>query len=139
MKVCSAGAIKKRDDGIVYVDRGKCQSLKSCITACPFAGPGIADDRQEPIKNDKWIKNHPMQKCNMCMELIDKGEQPVCVRACPMRAIEVGDYDELIRKHNGAEQLSYDKHPYAYINNKTYTNPSFIIKPRKKLIVEGSV
>lgn len=139
LSACGAGAIKKRADGIVYVDRTKCQSLQTCIAACPFNEPSIADDRQEPDMSDKWITRHPMQKCNMCMELIDKGEQPVCVRACPMRAIEVGDYDELMRTHQGAEQLSFDKHPYAYVNNQTQTNPSLIIKPRKKLEVKGSI
>ena len=136
---CGAGAIIKRADGIVYIDRKKCQSLKSCIDACPFNEPCIADDRQEPNKNDKWITAHPMQKCNMCKELLDKGEQPVCVRACPMRAIEVGDYDELMRTHDGAEQMNFSKFPYAYVNSQTDTNPSLIIKPRKKLVIDGSI
>lgn len=137
-KACSSGAITKRPDGIVVVDRTKCQDLRSCITACPFGEPGIADDRQEPTTEDTWRVAHPMQKCNMCVDLQDKGEKPVCVRACPAHAIEVGDYDELLRTHAGAVPLTYDKFPYAWINNtdKT-TGPSLIIKPRKTLEVYG--
>lgn len=136
---CGAGAIMKRPDGIVYVDRNKCQSLKACITACPFAEPAIADDRQEPLAGEKWIVRHPMQKCNMCKELLDKGQTPVCMRACPAHAIQVGDYDELMRNNPGAEQVNPTKHPYAYVNNTTDTNPSFIIKPRKPLVITGSI
>ena len=138
MKACGAGAISKRSDGIVVVDRNKCQELRSCITACPFAEPGIADDKQEPLGQDSWIVKHPMQKCNMCVELLDKGEQPVCVRACPAHAIEIGDYDELLRVHAGSEPLTIDKYPYAWINNQdTTTGPSLIIKPRRPLTVFG--
>ena len=137
---CGAGAIEKRADGIVFVNRDKCQQLRSCITACPFAEPGIADDRQEPNRKDTWIVNHPMQKCNMCMELQDKGEKTVCERSCPVRAIEIGDYDELMRKHPCAVQLNRNDFSYAYDpDNKTETGPSLIIKPRKPLKVRGKV
>ncbi len=130
---CGAGAITKRNDGIVLVDRTKCQELRACISACPFAEPQIADDRQEPKTNDTWIVNHPMQKCTMCAALQDKGEQPVCVRACPSRAIEVGDYDELMAKHADAVQITPVNAPYAYANNTNNTGPSFLIKPRRKM------
>lgn len=133
---CGAGAISKRADGIVHVDRDKCQGLKACISACPFAEPNIADDRQEPDRKDTWKINHPMQKCNMCMELLDKGEQPICVRACPLRVIEVGDFDTLMSKYPGAEQITQAKYDYAYVNN-TQTGPSLIIKPRKALKISG--
>ena len=139
MTACGAGAITKRADGIVMVNRNKCQELKSCIDACPFAEPGIADDRQEYDRETKWIVQHPMQKCNMCAELQDNGEKPVCERSCPARAIEVGDFDELMRKHPGAEQVNPTKYPYAYINNTNDTKPSLIIKPRKPLKVSGVI
>ncbi len=141
MTACGAGAITKRSDGIVVVDRSKCQELHSCLTACPFGAPGVADDTQEPVKgNEKWDYSHPMQKCNMCVELLDKGEKTVCERSCVGHAIEVGDYDELLRRHPGAVQVSKDLFPYAYKNNNdTTTNPSFLIKPRKSLVIEGSL
>lgn len=132
---CGAGAITKRADGVVIVDRNKCQSLKSCITACPFAEPGIADDRQESTVGVKWTVKHPMQKCSMCAELQDKGELPVCVRACPAHALAIGDYDELIRTYAGAVPLDPASFPYAYVNNTNATGPSFLIRPKKTLTV----
>jgi anaerobic dimethyl sulfoxide reductase subunit B (iron-sulfur subunit) len=135
MPVCPFQAITKRKDGIVVVNRDKCQGSTNCISACPFAEPGIADDRQEPKDKESWVIRHPMQKCTMCATLLDKGEQPVCVRACPVRAIEVGDYDELLRKHPGSVPLTASEFPYAYVNNTNDTGPSLIIKKRKELTV----
>lgn len=137
MAACPVGAITKRSDGIVVVDRDMCQGKELCIKACPFAEPGIADDRQEPDKKDTWFMKHPMQKCNMCAELLDKGELPVCVRACPTRAIEVGEYNELLTKHSGAVQITPDKFPYAYVNNRTNTGPSFLIKPKGSVKIDA--
>jgi anaerobic dimethyl sulfoxide reductase subunit B (iron-sulfur subunit) len=139
LSVCPVQAITKRNDGIVLVDRSKCQAYKNCISACPFAEPNIADDRQEPESKDSWAIKHPMQKCTMCAALLDKGEQPICVRACPVRAIEVGDYDELLRKHPGSFELTNGRFPYAYVNNINDTGPSLIIKPRKDLTISGSL
>jgi len=141
VKACSVGAITKRSDGIVYVDRSKCQGLQACILMCPFAAPDIADRKQEPTYSDKWISRHPMQKCNLCMEMLDRGEETVCVRACPAHAIQVGDFDKLMRDNPGAVQLSYSQFKYAYTNDPngtSNTGPSFIIKPRKPLTVTGS-
>jgi anaerobic dimethyl sulfoxide reductase subunit B (iron-sulfur subunit) len=129
---CPFQAITKRTDGIVIVNRDKCQGSTNCITACPFAEPGIADDRQESESKNSWAIKHPMQKCTMCAALLDKGEKTVCERACPAHAIEVGDYDELLRKHPGSRPLTYSEFPYAYVNNTTDTGPSLIIKPRIK-------
>jgi anaerobic dimethyl sulfoxide reductase subunit B (iron-sulfur subunit) len=138
---CGAQAISKREDGIVVVDRSKCAGLLDCITACPFAEPGIADDKQEPAiqHQETWQVPHPMQKCNMCVELQDKGEKPICVRACPTHAIEVGDYDALLAAHPDAEPLTVEKYPYAWLNaaGVADTGPSMLVKPRKKLVITG--
>jgi anaerobic dimethyl sulfoxide reductase subunit B (iron-sulfur subunit) len=136
---CPAQAITKRSDGIVLVDRAKCQGYKVCITACPFAEPGVADDRQEPLSKDIWAIRHPMQKCTLCAALLDKGEKTVCERACPVRAIEVGDYDDLLSRHAGAKPLTAADFPYAYVNNTNDTGPSLIIKPKKGLAISGNI
>ncbi len=47
MNACPYNAITKTDDGIVYVDRNTCQGALSCVTACPFAKPQVAEDKQE--------------------------------------------------------------------------------------------
>lgn len=140
VEACSVGAITKREDGIVIVDRDKCEDLQACILACPFAAPGISDDKQEPssMRKESWVVDHPMQKCNMCAELLDKGERTICERSCPNHAIEVGDLDALRKKYPEAELITIDKYPYAWVNGDEDTKPMLLVKPRKKLVIKGN-
>ena len=43
-----------------------------------------------------------VRKCDACKALRENGEQPACVAACPMRALEFGPIDELIAAHPDA-------------------------------------
>ena len=132
---CKAGAIIKSPDGIVEIDRNKCKNLKACIVACPFNMLQIADDNQEPDRLTGWQTRHPAQKCNFCIDRIEKGGQPVCVQACPTFAVEMGDFDELMAKYKAqgkdVVQLNRADFPYAYKPGaKTDTDPSLLIVKR---------
>ena len=134
IKACGLGAIIKRPNGIVYVDRNLCQKLQGCIQACPFAAAHIADDNQEPVKKETWQVDHPMQKCKGCWELVEStGQKPVCVQACPTRALDWDDINKLRRMYPDAVRLNKKDFPYAYVNNDNDTKPSFFIRKRKPL------
>ena len=80
---CPNGAISKRiEDGIVVVDRDKCKSARKCFLACPYAVPQYGDDGI-------------MQICNLCLGRLEQGQEPVCVAACPTKALHVGTMEEL--------------------------------------------
>jgi anaerobic dimethyl sulfoxide reductase subunit B (iron-sulfur subunit) len=84
---CPAGAITKREiDGIVIVDKELClgseQCGRACLIACPYEAPQF---REEP--------NAKMQKCDLCLDRWENGQKPICVTACPMRALDVGIRD----------------------------------------------
>jgi anaerobic dimethyl sulfoxide reductase subunit B (iron-sulfur subunit) len=132
---CPINAISKDDKGIVTVDKSVCQGYRLCITACPFATPKIMDDRQEPEKRSSWVINHPVQKCKYCWERVNDNETPICVQSCPMRAMDYGDLDDLMRKYPDAVRLNSTDFPYVYLNNTRDTQPSFIIKKRPKMNV----
>ncbi|MBZ4687042.1 MAG: Fe-S-cluster-containing hydrogenase subunit [Clostridiales bacterium] len=86
LRVCPVGAYTKRKDGIVIHDHNRCIGCRLCTMACPY---------QVPQFNKKYKK---VEKCNMCFQRIDKGENPACVDGCPMEAITVIDlnsFDEL--------------------------------------------
>ena len=84
MDVCPTGAITRRADGIVLIDRDLCTGCKACIEACPFGGPQLNPETDTV----EW--------CTMCVHRIDKGLKPACVLACPTGAIQFGDTNRLI-------------------------------------------
>ncbi|MBN2061998.1 MAG: 4Fe-4S dicluster domain-containing protein [Deltaproteobacteria bacterium] len=84
--VCPTGAISKRaEDGVVTVNRDLCVGCHSCELACPFGAPKFPDDGK-------------MAKCDLCYVRRGYNMKPACVRACPARALEVGDLEELSKK-----------------------------------------
>ncbi len=81
---CPAGAYTKRaEDGIVVHDRDRCIGCRYCTYLCPYGAPQY--DPQEGR----------VRKCNMCLEELTKGNSPICVASCPMRAIEIGPLEEI--------------------------------------------
>lgn len=103
-KVCPVGAIHKRkEDGIVVVDKDKCTGCGDCYTACPYNVPQFGTDGI-------------MQKCDFCIGL---EEEPACVAPCPANALFFGTTEELSRlaAEKGAEKLTGDTLPSLFIRN----------------------
>lgn len=101
-RVCPAGAISKRDDGIVAVDTDRCIGCKYCHEACPFGIPHYDEAG--------------MDKCDCCLEAgVPAGEEPNCAAACMFNALEFGKIDELEAKcHGTARRIEADTNP-AYL------------------------
>lgn len=100
--VCPTGAITKRaEDGIVVVDRDKCNGCQDCLPACPFGVPQFGADGI-------------MQKCDFCIE---SGREPACVVSCPAEALHYGTMEELPEFAAGksAEKLSGATEPSVII------------------------
>ncbi len=73
---CPTGAITKDDrTGAVRVNRDLCVGCHSCALACPFGVPRYDHDEK-------------MQKCNLCIERVEAGLEPACVRVCPISALK---------------------------------------------------
>lgn len=87
---CPTGALFKSDDGTVQHIDDRCVVCRNCMIVCPYGAPQL-DEAENMIV-----------KCDACKALREDGRNPVCVDACPMRAIEFGDMDELRAKHGDA-------------------------------------
>jgi len=92
IQACPVQAIEKRsDNGIVVVDQEACLGKHACglcKDACPYGSPQF-ENREEA----------KMQKCDLCAERWLEGKKPVCVEACPMRAMDAGPLEELQVKY----------------------------------------
>lgn len=78
IKACSEHAIKRRGDGLVWIDPTACTGCGLCQGACPY--DVIYLNREAGIA----------QKCTGCVQLVDAGSLPRCVQACPHEAILFG-------------------------------------------------
>ncbi len=130
VQACGAGAISKRnDDGIVLVDRNKCQGLKSCVDACPYGAVQIAGDEQETAL-DGWKTPHPAQKCTFCLDRWNADQKPVCVMSCPQRALDAGPKDYILQRYPEAvPALETDGIPDDSYGSQ-HTSPNLYIKKR---------
>ncbi len=84
---CPTGALTKRDDGLVVLDKGRCIGCRYCMWSCPYGAIQYIE------------KEGRVGKCDGCADLVDQGQNPACVDACPMRALAFGDIEELRRKY----------------------------------------
>ncbi|MBI4187096.1 MAG: 4Fe-4S dicluster domain-containing protein [Chloroflexi bacterium] len=113
---CPSGAITKRaEDGIVVVDREKCwgrDQCDLCLQACPYQTPQFG---AEP--------NAKMQKCDLCLDRLGEGKEPICVASCPLRALDAGPLEEL-KKRYGQER---EAEGFICFSK---TNPSIVFKPK---------
>jgi anaerobic dimethyl sulfoxide reductase subunit B len=97
MGKCPVNAIDKREeDGIVVVNRDLClggSDCGACKDACPYGAPQFGEGEDDR-----------MQKCDLCIERWEEGKKPVCVEACPLRALDAGPMEELKKKYGHATQ-----------------------------------
>ncbi|MBR2522739.1 MAG: 4Fe-4S dicluster domain-containing protein [Coriobacteriales bacterium] len=79
---CPAGASKKDDDGIVWVDPNKCMGCKVCAQSCPYGARSMNH------------KEGYIRKCTFCKDRVREGEMPYCVNTCHQKARIFGDLDD---------------------------------------------
>ena len=101
LRVCPTGATYKDDKGRVEVDYEKCIGCRMCMAACPYNARVFNwnDPTREPDFNygDKDVPvrgKGVVEKCTLCKERTDRGEEPMCVKCCPVKARTFGDLDD---------------------------------------------
>lgn len=99
---CPVDAITKRGDGIVLISEELCIGCKVCLDACPLGVMQFDEEKELP------------QKCNLCVERLDKGLPPACVAACPAHCIYFGDVREVTSKIGQLKLLTLYKEVDVY-------------------------
>jgi formate dehydrogenase iron-sulfur subunit len=106
LSACPVGAYSRRDDGPVVYHPEKCIGCRYCMNACPFSVPHFDYDKG-------LIEGAFIDKCTLCPQRIDNGEEPACVATCPPDALEYGDREELLK----IARARIAAHPDRYINH----------------------
>jgi anaerobic dimethyl sulfoxide reductase subunit B (iron-sulfur subunit) len=115
-EACPAEAIHKESEfGAVLIDREKCDGCRLCYDACPYGAPVFESD-------ETGVK---AQKCTLCIDRLVRGEKPICVIACPLRALDFGPLHELMETYGGQRDLED-------LPNSETTSPSIVFKARRE-------
>ena len=83
MYVCPNDAIYQRPDGIVLIDKVRCDGARKCLDVCPYPGVLWHDF------DEGWT-----EKCTFCYHRVDEGKEPACVFHCPAKALFFGDIED---------------------------------------------
>lgn len=110
---------KRPGDGIVRVDTDKCVGCGYCAWSCPYGAPQLNEQTGQ------------MSKCDFCVDLQAKGEQPVCVATCPLEAIKFGPIDELRAKYGVVCDVKG-------LPDSSITKPNLVIKAHQGAEKEGT-
>src|SRR5690554_1123376 len=116
-KLCPFGVINRTEQGAVKIDEDYCMGGAKCRSVCPWeipqrqAGVGIYLNIAPDLAG-----GGVMYKCDMCSDLLAKGEKPACETACPNGAIEFGPVDEM-RKQAYAKAAEVNGYVYGDSEN----------------------
>lgn len=116
---CPTKAMHKGEDGIVSVDQSRCIGCHYCFWNCPYGAPQF----------DESIGK--MSKCDFCRDYLAHGQAPACVAACPCRALDFGEYEEIVAR--------YGEHPaIAPLPAPEITKPHLVCAPNRHSRPQGS-
>ena len=87
VEVCPVEALwRDGEDGPVRLDMEKCVGCGACVVVCPYG----AVEHYECLES--------VAKCDLCEGIVEPGEDPRCVSACPTGALRLGRPDVEPRK-----------------------------------------
>lgn len=89
LAACPApGAIVQYANGIVDVNPEACIGCGYCATGCPFDVPKF------------HAKTGKMAKCTLCVDRVEVGLEPACIKACPTGCLNFGTKEDMVALGN---------------------------------------
>lgn len=109
-------------DLAILVHYDYCSGCQSCLVSCkkekqfdsePY-GVTLLQNGPYDLGDDNWEwDNIPSftDRCDMCVERIDKGEKPPCVIHCLANCIEIGPFEDLVNSMSQKEKKVFIVRP----------------------------
>lgn len=96
----------------MLIDAEKCDGCRICYDACPY-GALVFERDEIGVK---------AQKCTMCIDRLELGEDPICALACPNRALDFGRLSTLMIRYGNNRDLED-------MPSSRSTMPAIVFKP----------
>jgi len=109
LAACPApGAIVQYTNGIVDVNPEQCIGCGLCATGCPFDVP-----KYHEISGK-------MAKCTLCVDRVEVGLEPACIKACPTGCLQFGTKQDMVAA--GQRRVAELK-AHGFVNAALYDPP----------------
>lgn len=109
--VCPTGAMYVAEDGTVQHDDERCVGCGRCVHHCPYGAPSL-----------NKVTGYA-QKCDACASLRSTGQAPVCVAACPTRALQFGPLESFQQEAHIAPSDAL-----SFLPSVSLTSPSLLLR-----------
>ncbi|MBI9079735.1 MAG: 4Fe-4S dicluster domain-containing protein [Pseudodesulfovibrio sp.] len=131
--LCPFGAANKQTNGITKISDSLCMGGAKCRKVCPWhipqrqSGVGLYLDIMP-----RFAGNGVMYKCDRCYQLLDKGELPACISACPEDVQTIGPRHEIVAR---AKALAKEMNGFIYgLDENGGTNTIYVSPVPFKLL-----
>ena len=127
MEVCPTGAMGKNELGLVSVDEHRCIGCGYCALSCPY----------HALKVDRTVGRSV--KCDGGSQRAREGSAPVCVEACPLRALEFGPISDLRARHGRVADMPPLPDSSKTAPNLVLSLPVRLEEDESRVLAEGAV
>ncbi len=125
--ICPFSANHKFETGAVVIDQDICFGGAKCREVCPWSIP----QRQSGV--GIYLKilpelagNGVMFKCDLCQDLLVKGQDPACITACPRQAMLIGPKEEIFAQ---AEKRAAAMNGFIYGKDENGGTSTLYVSP----------
>ena len=111
---------------VIYTSNTKGLNADEIIESCPYNIPRKAPDGT-------------LAKCDMCLDRVENGLLPICVKTCPTGAMNFGDRNEILSLAQKRLANVKDKYPQAMLLDPDDTRVVYLVAYDPNLYHDSAV
>ena len=112
---------------VIFTEKTKGEDFEAIREACPY---------NIPRKDEKTGQ---IVKCDMCIDRIQAGMQPMCVKSCAMGAMQFGDRENILKKAEQRLAEVKKEFPKAQLLDSSSVNVVFLVMDDPALYHEFAI